>query len=366
MRGGHTFPGTALEINGFTREKIVGGKKRLWDFVAARLSETPTGQETEGNETLKEVFSELESADDRSGLGVMAEYLIAFAENHGDEVAANLPDYALKLVLNGRPGAAAALEACGRLGLSKSAPAFEAALKRSSGVSGSLVQQVAAQRVRLLSIDEPDKRRDLGRLVRRWVDCWLRLAAEVPDPQRHTMLTAARDAIGSVAVMQGASCLKWLVKLIRESDYAEIVEASAHAVCILALKNEVPRTAVEFAKNASMLLAAIESRLKSGNFEGTIATKAFARARLIEVAGVSGRWAPQEQVARLLARWLPGASVTDRAALLRAARHLIGGTSGSGADELEAALRKESGSQAVADFLRMALQGANDRSATQR
>jgi hypothetical protein len=297
------------------------------------------------SKSLPGLLWQLEVAHDLPELARLAEEIIGKAEQDRDAVVAALPRQALKLVKSNSLGAAAALEACGRLGISESLPAFEAALKIED--LSSFILQIAAQRIRLIAIEDSAMRSELGSFVSRSVEGWLRSGLN----------EAARDALPSVAFLQGTRCLSWLADLVGKIPDAEIVEASAHAACIVALGTDrLLRSEPVSEEQALPLLKEVIRRLSSDSkFTGTPEMVALARARLIEAIGVLGKFSPLEEVASMLAGYLAEAPAIERAAALRAARHLARSLGSEAASELLRATT-EKGHDAAAKLLTLALQ----------
>ena len=158
-----------------------------------------------------------------------------FCQTHPDVARSLLPERTSQLVAEGRIGAAAALEVCARLQLAESLPAFEAAL--ADACVPSLVREVAAQRARMLRIQDVQRRAALGELVRKNILGWI----------EDNSTKAARDAFLTVA-LEGPASLSWLKAIVGDSQDAEILEASAHAACTVVTQsgqNEISARFVE-------------------------------------------------------------------------------------------------------------------------
>lgn len=280
-----------------------------WKSVGIRP--IPPTKEWSLTEPIGSALARLGVEPEISELWLWAEGLESLGREYPNLMGRLLPPRTLELVRAKRLGAAAALEACAMLRLETALPAFHAALADSH--LPLLVQEIAAQRARLLRISDPTQRAALGMLVRKAVDLWLRTG----------LSEAARDALLTVAALEGGVSLGWLTEILRESSEAEIVEASAHAACSLVVRQESYQVHGRFveAAQAKTFFETAEFRLNTGNIgSGSIESIELARARLIEALGAFAAWG--EKVPEHVAHWFCSGGVVERAAAIRAAAHL--------------------------------------------
>jgi hypothetical protein len=253
-----------------------------------------------------EVLSALETETQIAELSALTEKLETLVNRHG--VDGLLSKCTLQLVRDGKIGAAAALEVCSRLALKDAIPAFREALK-SSNVPP-LVKEIAAQRIRALPVDARE-RADLAMLVKAQIEGWISDKSE----------SSARDAIPSVAFLEGPLALMWLADIVKQNSSAEIVESAADAACmVVSTHSSRGANTTEF----KGFFEAAKSRLERNDFVGDVDQLVeLARARLIESIGSFGAWSEHQEAAELIAQIYTVGPPLERAAAIRAAAAFV-------------------------------------------
>lgn len=251
-------------------------------------------------EFLIELLSE---TDDRSRIAEIAESLVALSDQRPRSFRGELARAAEDLVSRKRPGAAAALEVCGRLGIGASFPAFLLALRTLP--SDDLTLAVAAQRLRQIPIptsETPDLLVDLERHVRTWVR---------QGPEDY-----ARDAFLSLSIFRGPRSFELLREVVVRNRSAVLVEAAAQALIPALQRDELSK------EIADVLLSEVIRRQADNNLEGTSANRLLADARLVELLGfVARRATTSSQAIQRFSALLSRGTNTEKAAAVRGLVH---------------------------------------------
>ena len=249
-------------------------------------------------------WASLEGAS-MSELLPLAERLSAEGRQGGSR---ELIEHTLDLVHKRELGAAAALEACGRLNLADSAKAFLEALTIEQ--ADSLIAQVAAQRIRMINVEDKKQRNTIVELLKRRIEQWA-TSRDYEDSAKNSFL--------SVSLLEGYSALPWLSQFIESSPSSKIVEASAHAACSIPDRG-IPQEHEVKDAGLKMIYQASKKRLSEPSEHGKL--DPLARARLIETVGVFGSWLALSDAANFVVNTFENGSSIERAAAIRVATRM--------------------------------------------
>jgi hypothetical protein len=290
---------------------------------------------------LEQLYGRLDQATEGDLDSVAVDFINFVEPGRRDLISRSLPAKAEGLVHNRKPGAAVALEVCGHLELASSAPAFEAALENRA--FHRLTQVIAAQRVRLLPIEDAELLGRLGRLVRDRVDGWL----------SEDDIDAVRCAIPSVPLLLRGEALPWLTRLVKGHlvhDDPQIVECAARAARLLAVNRSslVPDSSLYKDCVEEFFRVASTHHLVRGPNPEQRSSDEWAAAELTEAIGAFAGWASS---------WSKGTpDRADEAALFLTERFVCGSAGEQAGATAGARHLLEACGERLPDVLRLALQ----------
>lgn len=267
---------------------------------------------------LKRLLNKLESVSKEEGLGDFVDELLELLSDFNDrECRKILAQKTFELVKQEKIGATAALEVCGLINLTESLEAFEIALKE--GNSDSLVTSIAAQRIRLLSVDKSKRPRYLGDCLRKHIDEWL-------DKKCYDEVATS---LLSVAWLEGKESLPWLGEFVEknlslylngvydEDSFHDVAGSAGMAIRSVQVIYDPTEDDNVGQKILSIACEVLNSVPSSEN-----TSISLLRATFIDVAAAFSKWGPEEAAEIVANGFLKGGAI-ERAATLGSFRRLL-------------------------------------------